>query len=93
MGYKCKLCNEIYEDDNDLSMHLMFEECLCDDSEDNIYKCTLCDEQFEDDSDLGMHLMFGHEFCIRTGKELEQYEAFLKNPVFYEIRKVIDEER
>ena len=90
MGYKCTECGDEFEEETDLGIHLIseFVEILDDDR----LKCELCGLILnpENASDMEMHLMWEEGKAERTDNTKIEWEAFLNNPEFDEIRKVID---
>lgn len=89
MGYKCVECGDEFEEESDLGIHLIsaFVEILDDDR----LKCELCGEIFnpENESDLEMHLMWAEGKAERTGKTESDWQAFMNDPEFDEIRRVV----
>ena len=91
MGYKCGECGDEFEDESDLGIHLISE--FVEIMDDDRLKCELCGLTLdpENESDMEMHLMWGENKAIRTGNTKKEWESFMNNPEFDEIRKCIDE--
>lgn len=91
MGYKCTECGDEFEEETDLGIHLIseFVEILDDDR----LKCELCGLILDHESDMEMHLMWEEGKAERTGNTIIEWDEFMNNPEFDEIRRVIDENR
>ena len=87
MGYKCADCEDEFEEESDLGIHVLVDlstECV------DGWKCDICGWTCEEESDMEMHLMWAEGKAIRTGKTKKSWDEFMNNPDFDEIRKEID---
>ncbi len=58
--FKCLQCDEEYEDEADLYMHLIFTEGNGIEKNKK-FVCNLCDKTYDDENDLGIHIAFRHK--------------------------------
>ena len=86
--FVCNDCGDEFEYESDLGIHLSndFSEEIGDDR----CKCTLCDAEFDDWGDLYMHLIYSENLGRLTESDKKEFDDWMKNPEFDEIRAAID---
>ena len=86
--FVCNGCGEEFEVEDDLGIHLSsdFGEELANDK----CKCTLCDKEYDDWGDLYMHLIYTEKLGRISGTDKKEYEEWMQNPEFDDIRAAID---
>ena len=86
--FVCNNCGDEFEEESDLGIHL--SSTFGEEIDNNRCKCTLCDKEFDDWGDLETHLIYGEKLGHLEGKDKEEFDAWIQNPDFDDIRAVID---
>lgn len=86
--FVCNDCGEEFEFEDDLGIHLSsdFGEEIANDR----CRCTKCGEEFDAWGDLYMHLIWGEKLGSLSGIDKKEFDEFMNNPDFDEIRAEID---